>query len=429
MVVKFKCTGDLNVDFVSSFFYSGNFIPHGHCYLWMPELVWLHILADSLIALSYYSIPLTLMYFVCKREDVPFKSVFLLFGAFIVSCGTTHIMEVWTLWHPDYWLSGTIKAITAIVSFYTALTLIPLVPQALALPSPAQLEAANNALQIEIIERKRVEQELRQYKENLEELVEQRTVELAKTNELLQQEVVQRQQSQEKMALLLKELESTNKELNDFAYIVSHDLKAPLRGISSLSEWLVSDYADKLDDEGKELINLLIVRVKKIYSLIDAILQYSRIGRIKEEIRRVNLNDVVKDVIELLEPIENVEIDITNELPIVDCEKTRIEQVFQNLLGNAIKFIDKPQGKITIGCTEKNGYWQISVADNGSGIEKEHFERIFKIFQKLSDNKNSDSTGIGLAIVKKIVEMYGGEVWLESELGVGTTFFFTLKKQ
>jgi signal transduction histidine kinase len=417
------------VDFWSNFFYSGNFIPHGHCYLWMPELVWVHILADSLIALSYYSIPLTLIYFVCKREDVPFKSVFLLFGAFIVSCGTTHIMGVWTLWHPDYWLSGAIKSVTALVSVYTALTIIPLVPQALALPSPAQLEAANKALQTEILERKRVEQELRQYKENLEELVEQRTGELANTNELLQQEILQRQQSQEKMALLLKELESTNKELNDFAYIVSHDLKAPLRGISSLSEWLVSDYADKLDDEGKELINLLIARVKKIYSLIDAILQYSRIGRIKEEIRRVNLNDVVTEVIELLEPIENIQIDITNELPIVYCEETRIEQVFQNLLSNAIKFIDKPQGKITIACTEKNGYWQISVKDNGCGIEKEHFERIFKIFQKLSDNKNSDSTGIGLAIVKKIVEMYGGEVWVESELGVGTTFFFTLKKQ
>ncbi len=428
MVLKLKCTGDLTVDFVSSFFYSGNFIPHGHCYLWMPELVWLHILADSLIALSYYSIPLTLIYFVRKREDVPFKNIFLLFGAFIISCGTTHIMGVWTLWHPDYWLSGAIKAVTAIVSVYTALTLIPLVPQALALPSPAQLEAANNALQIEIIERKRVEQELRQYKEHLEELVEQRTTELAKTNELLQQEVIQRQQSQEKMALLLKELESTNKELNDFAYIVSHDLKAPLRGISSLSEWLVSDYADKFDDEGKELINLLIARVKKLYSLIDAILQYSRIGRIKEELRQVNLNDVVTEVTELLEPIENIQIDITNELPIVYGEKTRFEQLFQNLLSNAIKFIDKPQGKITIACTEKNGYWQISIKDNGPGIEKEHFERIFKIFQKLSDNKNSDSTGIGLAIVKKIVEIYGGEVWVESELGVGTTFFFTLKK-
>jgi light-regulated signal transduction histidine kinase (bacteriophytochrome) len=359
---------------------------------------------------------------------VPFKSVFILFGAFIISCGTTHIMGVWTLWHPDYWLSGSIKAVTAIVSFYTALTLIPLVPQALALPSPAQLEAANNALQNEIIERKRVERELREYKENLEELVEQRTAELAKTNELLQQEVTQRQQSQEKMALLAKELESTNKELNDFAYIVSHDLKAPLRGISSLSEWLLADYADKFDHEGKELINLLIFRVHKIHNLIDAILEYSRVGRIKEESRRVNLNDVVTEVIELLQPIENIQIEIANQLPVIKFEKTRIEQVFQNLLSNAIKFIDKPQGKITIACTEKNGYWLISITDNGPGIEKQHFERIFKIFQKLTDHKNPNSTGIGLAIVKKIIEMYGGEVWVESELGVGSTFFFTLKE-
>ncbi|BCX10666.1 MAG: hypothetical protein KatS3mg066_4525 [Fischerella sp.] len=137
MVHELKCTGDNTVELISSFFYSGNFIPHGHCYLWKMELVWLHILTDSLIALSYFSIPLTLIYFVRKRQDVPFKSVFILFGAFIISCGTTHIMGVWTLWHPDYWLSGSIKAVTAIVSFYTALTLIPLVPQALALPSPS----------------------------------------------------------------------------------------------------------------------------------------------------------------------------------------------------------------------------------------------------------------------------------------------------
>ncbi len=109
-------------------------------------------------------------------------------------------------------------------------------------------------------------------------------------------------------------------------------------------------------------------------------------------------------------------------------EKTRIEQVFQNLLSNAIKFMDKPQGKITIACTETNGYWQVSVTDNGPGIEKRHFDRIFQIFQKLSDKKYLDSTGIGLALVKKIVEMYGGKVWVESELGLGTTFFFTLKK-
>ncbi|MBW4666922.1 MAG: GHKL domain-containing protein [Cyanomargarita calcarea GSE-NOS-MK-12-04C] len=417
------------MEFVHNFFDSGNFIPHGHCYLWKPELVGLHILSDVLIALSYYSIPLTLVYFVNKREDVPFKGIFLLFGAFIISCGTTHIMEVWTLWHPTYWLSGAMKALTALISLYTALTLVPLVPQALALPSPAQLEAANEALQNENAERKRVEKELWEYKERLEELVEQRTSELAKTNDQLQQEVIQRKQSQERMGQLLKEIKSANQELNDFAYIVSHDLKAPLRGISSLSEWLLSDYADKFDSEGRELVNLMIARVQKVYNLIDGILKYSRVGRVSEEKRAVNLNDVVKDVIELICPLDNIKIEIANELPVISCEKTRMEQLYQNLISNAIKFMDKPQGKITIACIEENDYWKLSVADNGPGIEQQHFARIFKIFQKISNNKDSDSTGIGLSLVKKIVEMYGGNVWVESEVGQGSTFFFTFKKE
>nr|WP_155744220.1 ATP-binding protein [Scytonema sp. UIC 10036] len=391
-------------------------------------MVSLHILSDVIIALSYYSIPLTLLYFVRQRQDVPFKTIFLLFGAFIVSCGTTHIMEVWTLWYPTYWLSGAIKAFTAVVSLYTALTLIPLVPQALALPSPAQLEEANRALQAENAERQKAEQELRQYKEHLEELVKQRTTELEQTNERLHQEIVQRQQSQEKMAQLLKEVESTNKELNDFAYVVSHDLKAPLRGISSLSQWLLTDYSDRLDEQGQEFIHLLINRVQKMHDLIEGILQYSRVGRVKEEIRQVNLNQLVADVIELLDPRENIRIEVVSNLPVIDFERTKIEQVFQNLLSNAMKFIDKPQGQITINCKEGTDYWLFSVTDNGLGIEKEQFARIFQIFQKISHDKSSDSTGIGLALVKKIVEMYNGEVWVESEVGKGSTFFFTVKK-
>ncbi|MBD2354568.1 GHKL domain-containing protein [Tolypothrix sp. FACHB-123] len=416
------------MEFLDNFFYSGNFIPHGHCYLWKPDLVGLHLISDALIALSYYSIPLTLIYFVSKREDVPFKLVFLLFGGFIISCGTTHAMEVWTLWHPVYWLSGVIKALTGFISFYTAIILIPLVPQALALPSPAQLEAANQALHVENIERQRVELELRQYKEGLEKLVEQRTAELAKTNERLQQEIIQRQKSQERMAELLQEVNSANQELNDFAYIVSHDLKAPLRGISSLSEWLLLDYNDSFDEPGKELVRLLINRVQKMYSLIDGILQYSRLGNLKEEVQQVDLNNVVTDVIELLALPENMEIEIKNRLPLVNIEVTRIRQVFQNLLSNAIKFIDKPQGHIIIDCTENNSSWQFKISDNGIGIEEKHFNKIFQIFQKLANDEESDSTGIGLSLVKKIVEMYGGQVWVESEVGKGSTFFFTLKK-
>lgn len=153
------------LDVLQKLFVSNQFIPHGHCYLWQPELVWLHILSDALIALAYYSIPITLVYFVRKRQDLPFNWIFLLFGTFIIACGTSHLMEIWTLWHPTYWLSGLIKSITAIVSVYTALELVPLVPKALALPSPAQLEAANRELQREIAERKQVEATLRETEE------------------------------------------------------------------------------------------------------------------------------------------------------------------------------------------------------------------------------------------------------------------------
>ncbi|MBW4518751.1 MAG: PAS domain S-box protein [Scytolyngbya sp. HA4215-MV1] len=148
------------VDLITSLFNSESFIPHGHCFLWQPTLVWLHVISDSAIALAYYSIPITLFHFIQKRKDLPFDWVFLLFAAFITACGTSHLMSIWTLWYPTYWLSGGIKAITAIVSLSTAIALFPLIPKALAFPSRAALETANWALQQEIAERKRMEVEL-----------------------------------------------------------------------------------------------------------------------------------------------------------------------------------------------------------------------------------------------------------------------------
>lgn len=177
----------------TNFLSAGSFIPHGHCYLWQPNLVWLHIISDGLIALAYYSIPIALFYFVQKRQDLPFYWIFLLFSAFIVACGTTHIMEIWTLWHPTYWLSGSIKVVTAAISLLTAIEMVPLVPQALALPSPEQLKQANAQLQTQIAERLRVEAELRKYQNHLEELVAVRTNEITKSNEQLAQEITERQ--------------------------------------------------------------------------------------------------------------------------------------------------------------------------------------------------------------------------------------------
>ncbi len=177
----------------TNFFSSSPFIPHGHCYLWKTDLVWLHIISDAVIALAYYSIPATLFYFVSKRQDLPFSWIFLLFSAFIVACGTTHIMEIWTLWYPTYWVSGFLKALTAIISLFTAIELLPLVPQALALKSPAQLKQANQELQTEVTKRLKVEEELRKYQNDLEELVALRTNEITRTNEQLQQEIFERQ--------------------------------------------------------------------------------------------------------------------------------------------------------------------------------------------------------------------------------------------
>ena len=247
---------------------------------------------------------------------------------------------------------------------------------------------------------------------------------------VVSKDISERKQAEERQLQMLKELETANNELKDFAHIVSHDLKAPLRAITALAEWLSTDYREKLDEAGREQMDLLINRVGRMHNLIEGILQYSRVGRLKEEEEAVDLNTLVSEVIDMIEPPENIDVEVVvNELPTILCEKTRMEQVFQNLLSNAVKYIDELKGKITVGCTEEDGYWKFSVADNGPGIEERYYGDIFQIFQTLKSRDEIESTGIGLAIVKKIVETHGGKIWLDSKVGRGTTFFFTIPKE
>ncbi len=227
---------------------------------------------------------------------------------------------------------------------------------------------------------------------------------------------------------LMQEISSANEELTNFAYVVSHDLKAPLRGIGSLADWLATDYAEQFNDEGKEHMRLLINRVHRMSSLIDGILQYSRVGRVREAPLPVDLNQLLVDVVDLLAPPPRFRITVAPALPTVQIEPTRIQQVFHNLISNAIKYMDKPDGVIEIGCEDDGSHWRFSVRDNGPGIETRHFERIFQLFQTLASRDRVESTGVGLALVKKIVEMYHGQIWLESAMGAGTTFWFTLPK-
>jgi light-regulated signal transduction histidine kinase (bacteriophytochrome) len=163
--------------------------------------------------------------------------------------------------------------------------------------------------------------------------------------------------------------------------------------------------------------------------VIDSILQYSEVRRATQEDQEVDLNIVLSEVIGEIDPPENVEITIESKLPTVTCEKTCMIHVFGNLLRNAVKYMDKPKAQIKVGYVEEDAFWKFSIADNGPGIEEKYFKKIFEIFQTLSRHDEGASTGIGLSIVKKIVNVYGGRVWVESSLGEGSTFFFTLPKQ
>lgn len=225
------------------------------------------------------------------------------------------------------------------------------------------------------------------------------------------------------------QLERANRELNDFAHMVSHDLKAPLRGIKSLANWITADYADKVDPEGREQMDLLVSRVDRMHNLIGGILQYCRVGRLSEEQAPVDLNEVLSEVIDAVAAPPNIEIAVDGELPAVACVKAHITQVFQNLLSNAIKYMDKPKGQIRIGCVEKEEHWELAVADNGPGIEERYSGKIFGMFETLCPRDEFESTGVGLAVVKKIVELYGGTIWVQSQPGQGSTFFFTWPKE
>jgi two-component system sensor kinase FixL len=224
---------------------------------------------------------------------------------------------------------------------------------------------------------------------------------------------------------LVDEVAATNRELEDFAYVVSHDLKAPLRGIGTLAEWLVADYADKIDDAGREQFQLMTKRVMRLDALINGILAYSRVSRAREQKMTIDLDEIARNVVDMLAPPPHIQIIFETRLPKVQAEPTKAQQLLQNLLSNAIKFCDKPAGLICVRCEAENDHWHFSIADNGLGIEEKYFHRVFELFETLAPRDEVEGTGVGLAIVKKIVETGGGRVWLESTCGVGTTVHFS----
>ncbi|HHF7374896.1 TPA: ATP-binding protein [Legionella bozemanae] len=225
------------------------------------------------------------------------------------------------------------------------------------------------------------------------------------------------------------QLLKTNEELEQFAYIASHDLKAPLRAIERLATWLEEDNADKLDDKSKEHLALLRQRTLRLANLIDGILQYSRAGRLDLNVERVNTKEILKDIIENLNPEGRFKIQYPKRLPIFKTAKIPLIQVFSNILGNSFKHHHREKGTIKIEVDTLGAFYLFTIKDDGPGIAPEFFNKIFVVFQTLKSRDELESTGIGLSIVKKIVESQGGKVMVQSQVGHGTTMSFTWPKQ
>ncbi|PSB54212.1 hypothetical protein C7B77_18865 [Chamaesiphon polymorphus CCALA 037] len=224
-------------------------------------------------------------------------------------------------------------------------------------------------------------------------------------------------------------LEARNQELDSFVHVVSHDLKAPLRAVSNLSKWIEEDLEGSLTPSTQAQMNLLRGRIDRMSATIDGLLDYARIGRTEDSIEPVAVSELISETIDTLAPPPTFTIAIAQNLPTLYTKRMLLSQVFANLLGNAIKHHDRADGMIHLGIAERTEYYEFAIADDGPGIAPEQHDRVFKIFQAVNPQKRTDSTGIGLAIVKKIVEAEGGTIRLESQPGKGTTFYFTWPKR
>jgi signal transduction histidine kinase len=274
--------------------------------------------------------------------------------------------------------------------------------------------------------------QLQRAKGELEQRVLERTKEL-------QQELAVRRETERELEARNAELRRSNKELDDFAYIASHDLKEPLRGIHNFALFLLEDYSDKLDAEGKSKLETLPRLTRRLESLIDSLLHFSRVGRLDLAMDQVNLDETLAAVLDSLGPQlteQRVAVRVPRPLPTVLCDRARVGEIFHNLITNAAKYNDKPEKWIEIGYLNshsgngRHGHPVFYVRDNGIGIQERHFEAIFRIFKRLHGRDQfGGGTGAGLTIVKKIVERHSGRVWLESTCGEGTTFYFTLDRE
>jgi signal transduction histidine kinase len=359
------------------------FMPRQQCMRFEADVIWTHFFSDVLIAAAYYSIPIALLYFVRKRRDLAFHWMFVLFAAFILACGTTHIFNVWALWQPLYRLDGVVKAVTAMLSVATAAILWPLIPRALALPSPDQLRATNDQLATEVAERRRAEQELRSAQAKLIR--------------------------NERLAVL-----------GQLAGGVAHEIRNPLHVIKSSLYYLRSKQPD-LAGKSKEHFERIEQHVETASQIVAELLDYARAPQSQPE--PFALWDSLEESLSAVGIPPEVTVERSPPTaPILVCaDRGQIGRIVQNLVRNAVQAMPTG-GKLSLRVAANDGQAVAEVGDTGIGISNEDLPHVF---EPLFTTK-AKGIGLGLAISKVYAEQNDGRLEVQSEPGRGTTFRLVL---
>jgi signal transduction histidine kinase len=352
----------------TSWFSSGQFLPHGHCYMWSPGVLWMNVVADILIAMAYFTIPFALLYIARRRRDLPFDWLVACFGVFIIACGLTHVMDVWNVWHAHYWAEGIVKLIAAAASVPTAILLWRFLPGILMLPSQRQLRDANESLA------------------------------------------------------------RANRELEAFTASVSHDLRSPLTTIAGQAGLLELSLPDATDEQKRRLTRIQS-SVKQMSELIEALLVLSRISRQTLHREIVDVTALAESIVQDMrqkDPTRSVEVVIQPNMT-VHGDRRLVGDLFQNLIGNAWKFTSKTsEARIEIGQSSGGSMATLYIRDNGAGFDMTYEQKLFKPFQRLHGSADFDGSGVGLATVARIVDRHGGRIWAEGKPNAGAVFYFTL---
>lgn len=351
-----------------SWFSGDQFLPHGHCYMWSPGILWMHVIADVLLAMAYFAIPFVLLHVARRRRDLPFNWLLVCFGVFIIACGLTHVMHVWNVWHTAYWLEGALKLIAAAASVPTAILLWRSLPSILSVPSQRQLRDAN------------------------------------------------------------EQLARATRELEAFTASVSHDLRSPLTTIAGQAGLLELSLPNATEEQRRRLTRIQ-GSVKQMSELIDALLVLSRISRHTLHREIIDVSALAESIVQDLrqkDPSRVVAVEIQPGM-IVHGDRRLINDLFINLLANAWKFTSRTDNaRIEVGQSRHGSMATLFVRDNGAGFDMAHEQKLFKPFQRLHGAADFEGSGVGLATVARIIDRHGGRIWAEGKPGDGAVFYFTM---